>query len=469
MNLPSKTRQIINPPYSGKDLLVIFGVLIILVAIPFTISFSTHEPVAPQQPAQAAGPIVFDSKSSAGWSGGVSSYKWSHAVGSEDNRLLLVGISKTVANGAITVTYGGVKLSALCNATVGYVTIWRLIGPPTGTHDIEVTLENPVDTVAGATSWFGVNQTTPTGDCVSGNDRSSVTVSSAPGEVVVDVLVVQDPVLRLPTEGSGQTAHWKKLVPSSTVGAGSSKPGEALATMSWAVDGSVDFKYLRALPIKPVFYPPLPPPCSNECSPSGAKQCTDGTHYKTCGNYDGDTCLEWSSTTSCPSGRTCSGGICSTSGGGGTPGGGGSGGGGSTLDSLQLEISVPYLSGSLKAKVEVGGVSKEVELLGSSRGYNLDLKDSKLSLNKEYNLVITSDKTLVRKVKFTPTSASMSLKVSDLVLGDLNQDNTIDSTDQLKLIDAITSQTLTGDVNIDETTNSFDWAILLANFGKKGD
>jgi len=52
--------------------------------------------------------------------------------------------------------------------------------------------------------------------------------------------------------------------------------------------------------------------CSNDCSPSGSKQCTDSTHYKTCGNYDSDSCLEWSSTSSCPSGQTCSGsGVCS--------------------------------------------------------------------------------------------------------------------------------------------------------------
>jgi len=53
--------------------------------------------------------------------------------------------------------------------------------------------------------------------------------------------------------------------------------------------------------------------CTNECSSSGAKQCNGAAGYQTCGNYDADSCLEWSSVTNCPSGQTCSGaGICGT-------------------------------------------------------------------------------------------------------------------------------------------------------------
>ena len=52
--------------------------------------------------------------------------------------------------------------------------------------------------------------------------------------------------------------------------------------------------------------------CSDSCSTSGIKQCS-GSGYKTCGNYDSDSCLEWSSITSCSSGQTCSNGQCVTS------------------------------------------------------------------------------------------------------------------------------------------------------------
>jgi len=51
-------------------------------------------------------------------------------------------------------------------------------------------------------------------------------------------------------------------------------------------------------------------PCTDECSPLGYVQCTGYLTFKKCGNYDSDTCLEWGSSVSCPSGYTCSGGTC---------------------------------------------------------------------------------------------------------------------------------------------------------------
>ena len=49
--------------------------------------------------------------------------------------------------------------------------------------------------------------------------------------------------------------------------------------------------------------------CTNECSSSGTNIC-DGNSYKTCGNYDSDSCLEWSSLVGCSSGQICSNGNC---------------------------------------------------------------------------------------------------------------------------------------------------------------
>lgn len=55
---------------------------------------------------------------------------------------------------------------------------------------------------------------------------------------------------------------------------------------------------------------PTPVACTNDCNSLGTAQCSGGG-IRTCGNYDSDSCLEWSSVNSCPSGSTCSGGICS--------------------------------------------------------------------------------------------------------------------------------------------------------------
>jgi hypothetical protein len=49
--------------------------------------------------------------------------------------------------------------------------------------------------------------------------------------------------------------------------------------------------------------------CTNECT-ANAKECVGADAYRTCGDFDTDPCLEWSSTTPCPTGQTCSNGVC---------------------------------------------------------------------------------------------------------------------------------------------------------------
>ncbi|MBI5480801.1 MAG: hypothetical protein HY906_18225 [Deltaproteobacteria bacterium] len=51
--------------------------------------------------------------------------------------------------------------------------------------------------------------------------------------------------------------------------------------------------------------------CTDECTTNGAKECTtSGTAYRVCGNFDSDTCKEWGPETNCPNGQTCSAGEC---------------------------------------------------------------------------------------------------------------------------------------------------------------
>jgi hypothetical protein len=53
--------------------------------------------------------------------------------------------------------------------------------------------------------------------------------------------------------------------------------------------------------------------CSDECTSAGQKSCVGTSGYRTCGDYDADSCLEWSSTTSCGGGKQCSGaGTCAS-------------------------------------------------------------------------------------------------------------------------------------------------------------
>ncbi len=52
-----------------------------------------------------------------------------------------------------------------------------------------------------------------------------------------------------------------------------------------------------------------PPSCISECSTDGQIVC-DGTAFKECGNFDSDSCLEWSGVKNCPSGQFCESNQC---------------------------------------------------------------------------------------------------------------------------------------------------------------
>ena len=49
--------------------------------------------------------------------------------------------------------------------------------------------------------------------------------------------------------------------------------------------------------------------CTDECT-SGTTQCSGSGKVQTCGNYDGDSCLEWGGDTDCNDGQICSAGVC---------------------------------------------------------------------------------------------------------------------------------------------------------------
>ncbi|MDD5433332.1 MAG: hypothetical protein PHE77_01590, partial [Candidatus Pacebacteria bacterium] len=58
-------------------------------------------------------------------------------------------------------------------------------------------------------------------------------------------------------------------------------------------------------------FTPITPSCSDECT-NGAKRCSTNSQYQVCGNFDSDSCLEWSTSYTCPTNQTCSGnGVCS--------------------------------------------------------------------------------------------------------------------------------------------------------------
>ncbi|MBR4987005.1 MAG: hypothetical protein IKY83_14830 [Proteobacteria bacterium] len=50
--------------------------------------------------------------------------------------------------------------------------------------------------------------------------------------------------------------------------------------------------------------------CTNECDNSGERRCASDSGYQTCGNYDDDSCLDWSAAVICGAGQVCTDGEC---------------------------------------------------------------------------------------------------------------------------------------------------------------
>jgi len=139
------------------------------------------------------------------------------------------------------------------------------------------------------------------------------------------------------------------------------------------------------------------------------------------------------------------------------------------LETLQLQVSVPYLVGKMKIPVVIGSLSKEIEVSPDTKEYSLDVKEANISIGSPLIVVVGGNKTLLKKVEGKAEAVSQTIQTGDLILGDVLANNIIDSSDELAALNAISKGLLQGDLNADGVTNSIDWAIILINFGKKGD
>jgi Peptidase family C25 len=182
----------------------------------------------------------------------LNSLTFSHTVGADTNRLLIVGVSiqnPDAGDTVASVTYGGTNLTnvgARSRGTFARTEIWSLVAPATGTYDVVVTLSgtNTASFVAGAISFTGVNQTSPLGSFFSAGGRSttpSVNVRNVnEGEVVIDTVARNDADPAI-SAASGQTQHWNRATSSGgtadVIGASSTEPspaGGGTVTMSWS-------------------------------------------------------------------------------------------------------------------------------------------------------------------------------------------------------------------------------------------
>ena len=171
------------------------------------------------------------------------SLNWTH-ITSGANRLLTVGVAVSAADVSgmsLAVTYNSISMISAGkvntnNGSAGFIQLFYLIAPTTGSNTVSVTLSGgSADMEGGSVSFVGVDQLTPVRhiNTAFGSSASpSVSVSSTPGNVVVDAVAAGDQI-----SSSGQTNRWLRNQ-NSAHGAGnaaqSTAAGASAVTMSYA-------------------------------------------------------------------------------------------------------------------------------------------------------------------------------------------------------------------------------------------
>ena len=188
---------------------------------------------------------------------------WPHTVGPGSNGILVVGVSLRKLNMSVSsITYAGQGGFVFVGTQIGSgadhrVEIWYLLSPPVGTANVSVALSGgpPVEAVAGALSYTGVDQTQPVGTAAGAfatDTAPTVTVSSAAGEVVIDVLSASGDSGAVAVV-AGQAQQWTGSTgvgDANEFGAASTEPGAATVTMDWSLTNPNKWAII-AVPLRP--------------------------------------------------------------------------------------------------------------------------------------------------------------------------------------------------------------------------
>ncbi len=183
---------------------------------------------------------------------GTTNITWSHTCSGSD-RLLVVGVafSQTDTGVTTTVTYNGVSMTSLGkahtnNQTSGFVELFYLVAPATGTNTVSYTASTSGDLGGGSVSFTGVDQTTPVANTATnfGTGTSvSLSVTNTSGNMVVDAMASGSDIF-----SSSQTIRWNLFLnnngaagnsaQSTSTSTGSVSMGYTIASDWWGIIGT---------------------------------------------------------------------------------------------------------------------------------------------------------------------------------------------------------------------------------------
>ncbi len=191
--------------------------------------------------------ITQDAVSKSSNAGSTSSLTWSHTVGTQSNRILIVGLVTSTATNFTGVvwdpaganqSFTQLSTNQTCpTVVVGcHMSVWYLVNPATGTHSIRATSGSAANSSGGAVSYYNVDTSTPFGTAAtatgSASGATSVVATTSATQLVVGVIGADN---NTSSAGSGQTELWKDNFVFTSIG--SSKPGTGgNVTMNWTVN-----------------------------------------------------------------------------------------------------------------------------------------------------------------------------------------------------------------------------------------
>ena len=191
---------------------------------------------------------------------GTGNFTFNHTTTATTNRLLVVGVSMNVSN-SNGATVSGVTYNGSALARIGFhndtgnsrrVEMWYLLNPASGTNlpikvSVTVAAGRTVGVVAGATTFTGVDQTTPLGTFVSadgaGAGNSQLDVPSVVNGMVIDTLAIGGNLTI--TVPGWQTSQWNRTTGTGNTdvtASGSTRAGapslpfsETFGTSNWSL------------------------------------------------------------------------------------------------------------------------------------------------------------------------------------------------------------------------------------------
>ena len=198
--------------------------------------------------------VAFDARSEGSSASAGTSLTVSHTCTGSD-RALYVAISHMAGDidiTAATATYNSVSMATLFHDAVTHGSrqthVFRLVAPATGTNDVVVSWTGDSRVAAVCASFTGVDQTDPDDaqavTSVSEQQSASRSVSSATGDMVMDVIVLGNGATGLAVSGTNTLIHDLLVGASSpdepnAIGA-SYEAGAATVTPSWSWTGFLD-------------------------------------------------------------------------------------------------------------------------------------------------------------------------------------------------------------------------------------